>query len=164
MRKTFFGMIALMMFAAVGMTSCEKDKTPVTPISTSSKALVGKWQLSEAIYYGYNYNYYGYCDITFNADGYGLFELYTMYDDGFELDEREMFFYTYYEEDGTLLIPYYSEFNDFLGEVIDVHTGDGGFDTEASSAVTIKSFTSDSFVLIDHKANSGKTLVFNRIN
>lgn len=166
MRKTFFGMIALMMFAVVGMTSCEKDKTPVTPVSTSSKALVGTWRATDDAYEWYNYYHSGpdCCDVTFNADGSGMFEYYYEDDGTYELEEREMFSYTYYEEEGTLIIPYESEFNDFLSRIGLVDEGYKEYgDPELFSALSVKSFTSESFVLIDHQASSSKTLMFKKV-
>lgn len=153
MRKTILGIMALLMFGMVGLTSCEKEKTPSTPVSTPSSDLVGTWKAPLL-------DNEGYCELTFQTDGYCLFEL---YDNDNELVERESFSYTYYSEDGTLLIPYYSEFNSLLGDVIDAHIGDGGFDQESFSALSVIAFTSEGFTLIDHKANSGKSLSFKRI-
>ena len=100
--------MALLMLAMVGMTSCEKEKTPTRP----SKALVGKWRATNDANEWYNYYYSrpDHCDVTFNADSYGMFEFYYEDDGTYVLGEREKFSYIYYEEDGTLLIPYECEF------------------------------------------------------
>ena len=163
MRKTFLVMIALMMVAMVGMTSCEKEKTSTRP----SKALVGTWRATDDSFEWYHYYHSDpdYIDVTFNADGYGMFERYYEEDGVYELEEREMFSYTYYEEDGTLLLPYESEFTDFLDRI---GVADDGYksrepEPEAYAALTVKSFTSESFVLIDHQASSSKTLLFKKV-
>ena len=140
-------MRAVQMFTAAG--SCDGD----------FKALVGKWRVTDDFD---NWDsYYDYCDITFNTDGSGIFEAYEEDNGYYELSEKEMFTYIYYEEDGSFVIPEISEFNYFILSIIDSY--DTGYEY-LSSAYTIKSLTSQSFLLTDYKANSGKAITFKRIN
>lgn len=160
MKRNILGFIALLVIAIIGMTSCnKKDEIPATPTSTPSKALVGKWRVTDDFD---NWDsYYDYCDITFNTDGSGIFEAYEEDNGYYELSEKEMFTYIYYEEDGSFVIPEISEFNYFILSIIDSY--DTGYEY-LSSAYTIKSLTSQSFLLTDYKANSGKAITFKRIN
>lgn len=157
MKRKLSGILALLMFALIGMTSCnkEKDTTEAANKNTNTESLlIGSWRFiqdDEEIF-----------TLTFNNNGFGFIKSYDWWD---EQTIQEMFQYTYNSEENYIEIQGSDEtgWNTLIEDMLQDELYGGRKSSIASFIFSIIQLDTNTLTISNYKASSGNVITMKRV-